>query len=182
MVESSILVRFNQQRLELKRWVLSYLSSVKTLITVLWIAALATVLLWQRDNVGGLLKFRRIPATPIPKLRPLEFSLTDFGGVGDGITLNTEAFEKAVMEISKLGNNGGAQLNVPSGKWLTAPFNLTSHMTLFLAEGAVILGVQVSVFVFMSVSGYLISFLNWMCISVCVYVYLNNNLLTLCYI
>ena len=94
---------------------------------------------------------RNPPARPIPKLRPVAFNLTDFGGVGDGVTLNTEAFERAVSAISKLGKKGGAQLNVPPGRWLTAPFNLTSHMTLFLAEDAVILGIDVSSFVFQKI-------------------------------
>ncbi|CAI9270668.1 unnamed protein product [Lactuca saligna] len=34
--------------------------------------------------------------------RPFSFNLTDFGAVGDGITLNTKAFEDAVSTISKL--------------------------------------------------------------------------------
>lgn len=72
----------------------------------------------------------------------MAFNLTEFGGVGDGVTLNTAAFEKAILAIAKLGKKGGGQLNVPPGYWLTGPFNLTSHMTLFLAEGAVILGVD----------------------------------------
>lgn len=80
----------------------------------------------------------------MPRLRPVVFDLKDFGGVGDGFTLNTEAFERAVMSISTLEkNSGGGQLNVPPGRWLTAPFNLTSHMTLFLAEDSEILGVEV---------------------------------------
>ncbi|KAK6139691.1 hypothetical protein DH2020_026559 [Rehmannia glutinosa] len=97
-----------------------------------------------RDTAaGGLLIFRRaFPSRQLPRLRPVAFNLTDFGGVGDGVTLNTAAFERAVMAISKLGKKGGGQLNVPQGNWLTAPFNLTSHMTLFLAEGAVILGID----------------------------------------
>lgn len=85
----------------------------------------------------------RAPLYPVPKLRPTAFNLTDFGGVGDGVTLNTEAFVRAVAQIATLGSQGGGQLNVQPGFWLTAPFNLTSHMTLFLAEGAVILGIQV---------------------------------------
>lgn len=80
----------------------------------------------------------------MPKFRPVAFNLTDFGAVGDGVTVNTEAFENAIFAISKLGKRGGGQLNVPPGYWLTAPFNLTSHMTLFLAEDAVILGIDVS--------------------------------------
>jgi polygalacturonase len=70
------------------------------------------------------------------------------GGLDFGVTLNIEAFERAVSTISKLGKRGGAQLNVPPGRWLTAPFNLTSHMTLFLAEDAEILGIQVKCFFF----------------------------------
>ncbi|KAJ8427723.1 hypothetical protein Cgig2_010241 [Carnegiea gigantea] len=80
----------------------------------------------------------------MPKLRPIAFNVTDFGAVGDGVTDNTVAFERAVAAIAKRRKKGGVQLNVPPGLWLTAPFNLTSYMTLFLAEGAVILGIDVS--------------------------------------
>lgn len=75
-------------------------------------------------------------------LRPVAFNLTDFGGVGDGRTINTQAFERAIEAVARLRERGGGQLNVPAGRFLTAPFNLTSHMTLFLAEGAEILGIQ----------------------------------------
>nr|CAD1827266.1 unnamed protein product [Ananas comosus var. bracteatus] len=95
-------------------------------------------------SFSGFRVFESAPplATPIPLLRPVAYNLTDFGGVGDGRTLNTEAFEHAVRAIAELERVGGGQLNVPPGQWLTSPFNLTSHMTLFLAEGAEILGIQ----------------------------------------
>ncbi|CAK9159227.1 unnamed protein product [Ilex paraguariensis] len=137
--------RFHHHRLELKRWIPTFFSSHRTLFTVLWIVGFASVFLWQRNIVDGLSIFRRdFPVRSMPKLRPVAFNLTDFGGVGDGLTINTEAFERAVSAISRLGKKGGGQLNVPAGHWLTAPFNLTSHMTLFLAEDAVILGIDVS--------------------------------------
>ncbi|KAG9458041.1 hypothetical protein H6P81_002549 [Aristolochia fimbriata] len=143
MVETFGFSRFsNQHRLDLKRWIQGVVSSHKTLFTVLWIVTFASVFLWQRNIVDGLNIFRRIPQRTIPKLRPLAFNLTDFGGVGDGVTTNTEAFEKAVAAIARLRKKGGGQLNVQAGVWLTAPFNLTSHMTLFLAEDAVILGIE----------------------------------------
>ena len=149
MVETLPVGRFQlqQQRLELKRWVPAFLSSHKTLFTVLWIAAFGSVFLWQRNIVeAGFSIFGKAgTGRPMPDTRPFVFNLTDFGGVGDGITVNTAAFERAVLAISKLGKRGG-QLNVPPGKWLTAPFNLTSHMTLFLAEDAEILGIEVIVF------------------------------------
>ncbi|CAL9780824.1 unnamed protein product [Musa acuminata subsp. burmannicoides] len=69
-------------------------------------------------------------------------SLTDFGGVGDGVTSNTAAFAAAVANLSKVACDGGAMLVVPAGRWLTGPFNLTNHFTLFLDHDAVILATQ----------------------------------------
>ncbi|KAK9279267.1 hypothetical protein L1049_012946 [Liquidambar formosana] len=43
-------------------------------------------------------------------------SLTDFGGVGDGKTLNTKAFRNAINQLSQYGSKGGAQLFVPAWK------------------------------------------------------------------
>ncbi|XP_071708245.1 probable polygalacturonase isoform X1 [Rutidosis leptorrhynchoides] len=70
-------------------------------------------------------------------------SLTDFGGVGDGITSNTRAFQTAIDHLGRFGSNdGGSLLFVPPGKWLTGSFNLTSHFTLFLHQDAVLLATQ----------------------------------------
>ncbi|XP_058078700.1 probable polygalacturonase [Magnolia sinica] len=128
-------------------WVPTFLSSYRTILTVLWTAGFALIYIWQTAIVGGgrsgLLAFhKRAPPRPCPLLRPVAFNLTDFGGVGDGVTLNTAAFERAIAAIARLGRKGGGQLNVQAGVYLTAPFNLTSHMTLFLAEDAVILGIE----------------------------------------
>jgi len=68
--------------------------------------------------------------------------LTDFGAVGDGKTLNTKVFNAAIRNLSRYASDGGAQLIVPPGRWLTGSFNLTSHFTLFIEKGAVILGTQ----------------------------------------
>ncbi|KAK7315121.1 hypothetical protein VNO77_33653 [Canavalia gladiata] len=68
--------------------------------------------------------------------------LTDFGGVGDGKTSNTKAFQYAIGNLSHYACDGGALLIVPPGKWLTGSFNLTSNFTLFLQKDAVILASQ----------------------------------------
>lgn len=68
--------------------------------------------------------------------------ITDFGAIGDGVTLNTQAFETAMTDLQKFSERGGAQLNVPAGNWLTGCFNLTSHLTLYLERGALILASQ----------------------------------------
>ncbi|KAK3161304.1 hypothetical protein QOZ80_1BG0075430 [Eleusine coracana subsp. coracana] len=81
-------------------------------------------------------------ARAAPPRRGARVSVADFGGAGDGRTLNTEAFARAVASVERLRAPGGATLYVPPGVWLTGPFNLTSHMTLFLARGAVIRSTQ----------------------------------------
>ncbi|KAL5177817.1 putative polygalacturonase [Glycine soja] len=76
------------------------------------------------------------------RYRSDRISVTDFGGVGDGRTLNTKAFRAAVYRIQHLRRRGGTVLYVPPGVYLTESFNLTSHMTLYLAAGAVIKATQ----------------------------------------
>jgi polygalacturonase len=70
------------------------------------------------------------------------FDLSEFGAVGDGKTVNTEAFEEAVAAVKAVEDDGGGKIVVGPGLWLTAPFNVTSHMTLFLCQHASIVGVQ----------------------------------------
>ena len=59
------------------------------------------------------------------------------GALGDNATLNTRAFEQAVAKVRQAG---GGTLYVPDGTFITAPFNFTSHMTLYLSGKAVIRG------------------------------------------
>ncbi|XP_030530303.1 probable polygalacturonase [Rhodamnia argentea] len=74
--------------------------------------------------------------------RAYSASVTEFGGVGDGITLNTMAFQAAINYLSQFEAQGGSQLFVPPGRWLTGSFNLTSHFTLYLHRDAVLLASQ----------------------------------------
>ncbi|ERM99467.1 hypothetical protein AMTR_s00131p00115550 [Amborella trichopoda] len=127
---------------DIRKWISTQFSSYKAWFAALWFLVFLSLFIWQKSSVEGILASRRVPSRPLPKLRPVAYNLSDFGGVGDGVTVNTKAFEKAIEAISKLRSSGGGQLNVESGRWLTAPFNLTSHMTLFLAEDAVILGIE----------------------------------------
>ncbi|KAL3835454.1 hypothetical protein ACJIZ3_010190 [Penstemon smallii] len=110
--------------------------SVPSLLVLIWAVGFILLIVWQRAAVDRIWPSNH---RPIPNLRPLVFNLTDFGAIGDGKTMNTNAFERAISEIHR---RGGGQLNVEAGRWLTAPFNLTSHMTLFLAQNAVILGID----------------------------------------
>ena len=70
-----------------------------------------------------------------PSIPAQRVCLTDFGAVGDGITLNTDAFAAA---FAKLEEMGGGHLDVPEGVWLTGPVELKSNTDLHLAFGAVV--------------------------------------------
>lgn len=71
-----------------------------------------------------------------PEFPSTEVSLPDYGGVGDGTTLNTEAFKKAIQALSE---KGGGKLIVPPGIWFTGPIVLKSNINLHLEKGSVIL-------------------------------------------
>lgn len=70
-----------------------------------------------------------------PHIGRNEVKLEEFGGVGNGAVLNTEAFAKALDALSK---KGGGRLIVPPGIWLTGPIKLRSGVDLHLERGAVI--------------------------------------------
>ena len=63
-------------------------------------------------------------------------SIADFGGVGDGSTLNTEAFRKAISALTK---KGGGRLVVPQGVWLTGPIALKDNINLHIERNAIVL-------------------------------------------
>lgn len=75
------------------------------------------------------------PNVAAPVIPQTTATLTDFGGVGDGVTLNTEAFSKAIASLS---DKGGGELIVPPGIWLTGPIRLCSNLNLHLERGALI--------------------------------------------
>lgn len=77
-----------------------------------------------------------MPVIDKPNFPDRQVSLTDFGAVADGQSLNTEAFAKAIDHLSK---QGGGTLNVPSGVWLTGPIVMKSNINLHLDGGALIL-------------------------------------------
>ncbi|RVW41941.1 putative polygalacturonase [Vitis vinifera] len=108
---------------------------------VLGVVSGVLVLLSSVAECGGerILKPFDYPAINCRKHSAL---LTEFGGIGDGKTSNTKAFKTAIDHLKQFATDGGAELIVPPGKWLTGSFNLTSHFTLYIHKDAVILGSQ----------------------------------------
>ena len=62
-----------------------------------------------------------------------EFNVRDFGARGDGSTVDTAAFQRA---LDACGEAGGGVVRVPAGEYLCQPLTLRSHTTLLLESGA----------------------------------------------
>jgi polygalacturonase len=72
----------------------------------------------------------------LPVFAPNKINIRDFGAVSDGVTLNADAFAKAMNNLTA---KGGGTLVVPSGIWLTGPITFQSNINLHLEQGALIL-------------------------------------------
>ena len=111
---------------------------------LIWIALLAVSMSAQAQECcqGGnpykkytqSLPFE-MPELKAPVIPDRKVNLKDFGAVGDGSTLCTDAFAKAIASLTA---QGGGHLIVPSGVWFTGPIVLQSNIDLHLEMGAVI--------------------------------------------
>lgn len=83
--------------------------------------------------------YNNLPCTltqpTLPTIPDTRVVLTDYGAVGDGITLNSTAFKKAISALEK---QGGGHLIVPAGVWLTGPIGMKSNIDLHLEKNAII--------------------------------------------
>src|SRR5947209_1723064 len=101
---------------------------------LIWLAAF---IFWNSAVVLAA-QTNEVKVSPkLPVIPQHKFVLTDFGAIGDGNTLNTDAFRKAIAACRKAG---GGELIVPAGTFLTGPIELTDKMALVLERGATIRG------------------------------------------
>lgn len=77
----------------------------------------------------------KMPAVTEPHFSDKVFSIKDYGAIGDGQTLNTAAFEKAIAACNAAG---GGKVLVPPGLWLTGPIELKSNVNLHTERGALV--------------------------------------------
>ena len=71
----------------------------------------------------------------VPEIPQNVVRLTDCGGKGDGVTLNTEAFKEATKRLTAMG---GGKIVVGDGVWLTGPIELKDNIELHVERGALI--------------------------------------------
>lgn len=72
----------------------------------------------------------------LPDIPDNTVSILDFGAVGDGHILNTEAIQKSI-DVCALA--GGGRVILPAGIWLSGPLRLASRVDLHLEAGALLL-------------------------------------------
>ena len=65
----------------------------------------------------------------------METNILNYGAVADGVTLNSEAIQKAIDAVAEAG---GGRVTVPAGTFLTGTIWLKSHVELHLENGAVL--------------------------------------------
>jgi polygalacturonase len=106
----------------------------KSLLTCL--AAFMTAYLFAQTDYSKYYQNlpKPMPVVQAPVIPEYRVNLKDFGGVGDGISMNTDAFAKA---ISALNKKGGGHLVVPAGIWLTGLVSLKDNIDLHLEHNAI---------------------------------------------
>jgi len=77
----------------------------------------------------------KMPVVTVPQFPDRTFTITDFGAIGNGKTLNTAAFASAIDACAKAG---GGRVIVPAGTWLTGPIQFQSNIDLHVEKGAIV--------------------------------------------
>lgn len=77
-----------------------------------------------------------MPEVIIPEFPDTAFNIINYGAIGDGFAMNTEAFAKTINACAAAG---GGNIIVPPGLWLTGPIELKSNINLHVERGALIL-------------------------------------------
>ncbi|WP_299552268.1 glycosyl hydrolase family 28 protein [Seonamhaeicola sp.] len=73
----------------------------------------------------------------IKKTDNAEYLVTEYGAKGDGVSLNTSVLQKLIDTVN---SKGGGTLVFPKGDYLTGSLSMKSSVSLYLKEGAVLLG------------------------------------------
>jgi hypothetical protein len=92
----------------------------------------------QPEEIASHLRDLPFPAPDIrlPVFPDRTVSIVDYGAVGDGQKMNTDAFARTIDACVKAG--GGTVL-VPRGLWLTGPIRMKSNVRLHVVQGGVVL-------------------------------------------
>jgi len=77
-----------------------------------------------------------MPKVVEPSFPDYSVSIVDYGAVGDGQTLNTQAIADAIKVVAE---KGGGRVVIPRGIWLTGPIILKSNINIHVESGALVI-------------------------------------------
>lgn len=103
---------------------------ILSLIIAISLSLFPTLVSAKRDLPFKMAEVKR-PVIPTNSV-----SITEFGAVGNGSALCTDAFSKAMRALSA---KGGGVIEVPAGIWLTGPIIFEDNIELHTAIGSLIL-------------------------------------------
>ena len=95
------------------------------------------IALWGFDactQAAGSTDFE-LPEVALPTIPTASVSITDYGAVPDGKTLNHTAIQKAIDDLAE---KGGGRVSIPAGMWMTGPIKLKSNIDLHAEQGALV--------------------------------------------
>lgn len=76
-----------------------------------------------------------MPVLQLPEFPARRVSIVDYGAISDGTTLNTQAIQAAIDDISA---QGGGYVDIPAGIWITGPIVLKNNVCLHTAHNALV--------------------------------------------
>ena len=108
---------------------------MKTIVLALLVASTAAYSQPAAKEMSWYIKNApfAMPDIAQPSFPEKNFPITDYGAIGDGHTLCTDAIRKAIAACSAAG---GGHVIIPAGRWLTDPIELLSNVDLHLEKDA----------------------------------------------
>lgn len=84
--------------------------------------------------------YENMPFETVPVQRPVfpdyNVSVVEYGAVGDGITDNTDAINRAITEVSQ---RGGGRVVIPAGVWFSGAIEIKSNVNLHAERNALVI-------------------------------------------
>jgi len=77
-----------------------------------------------------------MPKVEQPSFPAYEANILAFGAKSDGMTMNTEAINKAIKDVNA---KGGGKVIIPEGLWLTGPIEILSNVNLYTEKNALVI-------------------------------------------
>ncbi len=107
---------------------------IRSLISIVLFISVLGAVQQQTDPWASAAEI--IERVRMPQFHGRSFTVTSFGAVGDGTTLNTLAFRRAIDSCNRAG---GGTVIVPAGRYRTGAIRLRSNVHLNVQKDAVIL-------------------------------------------